>query len=198
MGSSCLPLTFSLPSITSHFSLPCITLSSSETCTHNTRNNEVICIAVPSAKMCHQLLTKNDRNPALKAAKWAAPALKTLSWNLKRFKPGWMSVFSGNVHEQVPARRWLFRKLLPRLLFVFPTYVLAHKSRFHVTLSFVLPLVVLSLFPQESHATDIYCFRRKRNWGRAADRSYYSFLVTGSSGAPQTEFIQPVPRPRGS
>lgn len=66
----------------------------------------------------------------------------------------------------LPEDGWLFGKLLPRVLFVFPTYVLACKSRFHVTLSFVLPIVVLSLFPQESHTTDIYCFRRKGNWGR--------------------------------
>lgn len=77
---------------------------------------------------CHQLLTKNDRNPALKAAKWAAPALKSLSWNLKRFKPGWMSVFSGIVREQVPARRCLFsvailqkdgREISPHVFFIF-------------------------------------------------------------------------------
>lgn len=160
---------------------------------------------------CHQLLTKNDRNPALKAAKWAAPVLKSLSWNLKRFKAGWMSVFSGNVHEQVPARRWLFsvaalqkdgRELLPAAFFIFPTYVLAYKSWFSVIRSFVSPIVVVSLFPEESHISDIYCFRRKGNWGRevlilAADRSHYSsaFLLTGSLGALQAEFIQSIPDP---
>lgn len=83
-----------------------------------------------------------------------------------------MSVFSGNVHEQVPARRWLFsvaalqkdgRELLPAAFFIFPTYVLAYKSRFPVIRSFVPPIVVVSLFPEESHISDIYCFRREGN-----------------------------------
>lgn len=132
--------------------------------------------------------------------------LKSLSWNLKRFKAGWMSVFSGNAHKHLPARRWLFsvavlqedgRELLPHVFFIFPTYFLAYNSRFYVILSFVFPVVVLSLFPEESHITDIYCFREKGNWGRevlilAAGRSHYSlaFLLTGSLSALQAELIQ--------
>jgi len=76
----------------------------------------VICIAVillPCAKMpCHQLLTKNETNPALKAAN--SLNSKSFSWTLKRLKPEMRevivmdakSVFSVNVHKQVLTIFW--------------------------------------------------------------------------------------------
>lgn len=163
---------------------------------------------------CHQLLTENDRNPALKVAKWAAPALKVSPGISKGLSQAGCQYFQGVYTSKLPARRWLFgvailqkdgREFLPHVFFIFPTSVLAYKSRFHVILSFVFPTVVLSLFPEESHITDIYCFRRKGNRGRevltlAADRSHYflAFPLTASLGAPQTELIQSVPRPRAA
>lgn len=62
---------------------------------------------------CHQLLTKNDRYPALRAANWTASILKSFSWNLKRCKPemgevivmGCKLVLSVNVYKQILSQK---------------------------------------------------------------------------------------------
>lgn len=70
----------------------------------------------------------------------------------------------------------------------------------HVSQDFMLHshlffLLLFSVSSHKNHTPLIFIVSGGKE--TEADRSHYSFLVTCSSGAPQTEFIQPVPRSRG-